>query len=508
MTSEQEPRFYENPIIWADVPDPDVIRVGEIYYMSSTTMHMNPGIPIMKSTDLLHWEIINYTYNVLDCQDEQKLLNGKNEYGKGSWASSLRYHKGIFYVAAGSLSTGKTYIFQTQNIEQGPWKCSVLNEYYHDMSLLFDDDDRVFMVYGTGDLKVIELTEDATAIKEGGLNKIIIKDASLAASAKEDVGLPAEGAHIHKRNGSYYIFTITWPKNGPRTQLVHRATSIDGVYEGRVAVKDPAGIAQGGIVDTPEGNWHGMLFHDYGPVGRTPCLIPVEWVDGWPVFGDNGRIPERLPVPLNAKNGISPIIQSDEFDSGTDALQLVWQWNHYPLHTNWSLLERPGFLRLTSGGISSNLEQAQNTLTQRTLGPACSGRIAIETAHMKDGDVAGLAAFQKDYGYAGVKAAGSTKSIVMVNASSGREEEIASVPVDQNRIYLKVEFDFQNAADKAYFFYSLDEEEWHPIGQPLPLTYKLEHFMGYRFALFHYATVISGGFVEFDYFRFESKKPS
>ncbi|WP_226037463.1 glycoside hydrolase family 43 protein [Aquibacillus saliphilus] len=494
---------FENPILTVDVPDPDVIRVGEVFYMSSTTMHMNPGVPIMKSYDLLDWEIVNYVYDVLADDNEQTLNNGKNEYGKGSWASSLRYHQGLFYLVVGSLATGKTYIFQTDNIEHGNWKRFTLDGYYHDMSLLFDDDGRVYLVYDGGDIKVIELTEDATAIKEGGLNKTIIPDASLVASEKEDVGLPAEGAHIQKINGYYYVFTITWPKNSHRMQLVHRAESIDGYYQGRIAVSDPTGTAQGGIVDTVDGKWYGLLFRDNGSVGRLPCLLEVRWEDGWPVFGDRGLIPNKMHCPVSNKTSKQHIVQSDEFNYDTNTLGLVWQWNHNPDNDYWSVTERPGFLRLKNGKISADLEEARNTLTQRTFGPECSGQIAMEIANMKDGDVAGFAAFQKDYGYVGVKMKESTKSIVMVNASTGLAEEIERIPLEADRVYFRVDFDYKNQTDKAYFYYSLDGENWKQIGNTLQMCYKLDHFMGYRFALFNFAEDTTGGFVDFDYFRLE-----
>ncbi|KKI91706.1 glycoside hydrolase [Bacillus sp. SA1-12] len=494
---------FENPIIWSDVPDPDVIRVGDTYYMTSTTMHMNPGVPIMKSYDLLHWEIVNYVYDILAENDKQKLINGKNEYGKGSWASSLRYHQETFYVVVGSLATGKTYIFQTGNIEKGPWERFTLDEYYHDMSLLFDDDERVYMTYGHGDIKVIELTKDVTAIKGGGLNKVIIPDASLVASAEVDVGLQAEGSHIQKINGYYYVFTITWPKNGNRVQLVHRAKGIDGEYEGRIAMDDPSGIAQGGIIDTVNGTWYGMLFCDNESVGRTPCLIPVTWEDGWPVFGEQSKLPECMTSPFRDKTSSSLIANSDEFNSDTDKVGLVWQWNHNPDNEHWSLTERPGYLRLRNGWISTNLEDAKNTLTQRTFGPDCSGHIAIEISNMRDGDVSGFAAFQKDYGFVGVKMSGDSKSIVMVNGSFGPAEIIESIPITQGRVYFKIDFNFWSQTDKAYFYYSLDHVNWNPIGNILQMRYKLDHFMGYRFALFNYATKTTDGFVDFDYFRIE-----
>ena len=163
-------RNAQNPVIWADVPDPSVIRVGDTYYMTSTTMHVNPGVPIMKSKDLVNWEIVNYVYNVLGDDERQRLINGQNEYGKGSWASSLRYHNGVFYVVFSSQTAGKTFIFQTPDLEKGPWEKYTI-DFTHDMSLLFDDDGRVYLVYGGGDIRLLELTEDARAIKEDGLNQ-------------------------------------------------------------------------------------------------------------------------------------------------------------------------------------------------------------------------------------------------------------------------------------------------------------------------------------------------
>ncbi|MGO5012435.1 glycoside hydrolase family 43 protein [Niallia sp. Sow4_A1] len=497
----KEPLTYENPILQMDIPDPDIIRVGNTYYMSSTTMHMNPGVPIMKSTDLLHWQIVHYVYDILASNDEQSLRNGKSEYGKGSWASSLRFHQGIYYLVVGSLATDETYIFQTNDMESGKWKRSVLNKYYHDMSLLFDDDSRVYLVYGSGDIRATELTEDATAIKEGGLNKVIIPNASIVAGVKEGGGLLAEGTHIQKVNGYYYVFTITWPKNGYRTQLVHRACAIDGDYEGRIALNDPMGIAQGGIIDTLNGDWYGFLFCDYGAAGRMPCLVPVIWEDDWPVFGENNRVSKQIPIPFPEQESKNYIVSSDEFNYMSDSLALVWQWNHNPDNTKWSLTARPGYLRLIAGSTCSNLEEAKNTLTQRTFGPKCTGSIAMDVRGMKDGDIAGFAAFQKDYGYVGVYATAESKSIAMVSSSSGAPEIIASVPLEQDKIYFRIDCDFKEKADKAYFYYSLNEKDWNRIGDELEMKYKLDHFMGYRYALFNFASKEIGGYADFDYFR-------
>src|SRR5581483_296741 len=145
-----------NPVINADVPDPSIIRVGDTYYMTSTTMFYSPGVPIMKSTDLVNWEIVGYAYTTLGESNALSLNEGKNAYGKGSWTSSLRYQNGTFYCSTFSLTTNKTYISSTKNIEKGPWRTSVIDRALHDHSLFFEDDGRVYMVYGSGTLRIIE----------------------------------------------------------------------------------------------------------------------------------------------------------------------------------------------------------------------------------------------------------------------------------------------------------------------------------------------------------------
>ncbi len=485
----------QNPIIWADVPDPSVIRIGDSYYMSSTTMHMSPGVPIMKSMDLVNWETVNYAYDILADNDALNLRNGQDAYGKGSWASSLRYHDGTFYVVTFSYTTGKTHIYQTDNLENGTWTSYTINTVFHDPSLLFDNEG-VYLVYGIDDIMIIELTSDVTAIKPGGLNQVLIPDASQIAGS--DFWVPAEGSHIHKIDGKYYVFLITWPAGGMRTELVYRADSLTGSYEGRIALEDD-GIAQGGLVETSDGNWYGVLFQDHGSVGRIPYLVPVTWEEDWPVFGVSGQVPEELDIPVE-NDTIPEIVASDEFDWDSD-LPLVWQWNHNPDNDYWSVTDRPGYLRLTNGRVDTDFENTQNTLTQRTFGPECSGSIAMDISNMKDGDVAGLGALCEDYGFVAVKMSGTSKSVVMVNGSSDDPEEVESIPLTQDNIYLKIACDFRNRTDKAYFYYSLNGTSWNRIGNTLQMSYTLTHFMGYRFALFNYATESTGGYVDFDYFR-------
>lgn len=496
-----------NPLIFADVPDMSMVRVGDTYYMSSTTMHMSPGVPIMQSKDLVNWKLINYAYDTLANIDELNLTNGKSTYGRGSWASSIRYHKGVYYVSTFAQTTGKTYIYSTRNIEKGPWKMVSFKPSFHDHSLFFDDDGKVYMIYGASKLTLVELNDDLSGVKQGGVNKIVIENASSPSQVEgRRGGLGAEGSQLYKINGKYYLFNITWPPGGMRTVVIHRADKITGPYEGKIGLQD-LGVAQGGLIDMPNGKWYSYLFRDFGAVGRIPYLVPVTWQDGWPILGVDGKVPETLDLPAN-KSLIPGIVASDEFTrkKREPALPLVWQWNHNPDNSLWSITDRKGYLRLTTGRLDSNFLQARNSLTQRTVGPVCNGATALDISNMKDGDFAGLGLLQKNYGLVGVKVDGNTKLIVMINASTGKPEQVQSIPLSQNVVHFKAVCDFTNKKDVANFFYSLDGKSWLPIGTPLKMAYTIPQFIGYRFALFNYATKNIGGFADFDYFRIGDTK--
>jgi beta-xylosidase len=498
ITVSAQVKQAQNPVIFADVPDMSMIRVGDTYYMSSTTMHMSPGVPIMKSKDLINWQIVSYAYDILGDVDDLNLINGKNSYGRGSWASCIRYHDGTFYVSTFSQTTGKTYIFSTKNIEKGLWKTSSFSPSYHDNTLFFDDDGRVYLITGNNKLTLVELNTDLSGVKTGGVNQVIIENSS--APSGNDSGL-GEGSQLFKVNGKYYLFNITWPKGGMRTVVVHRADKITGPWEGKLALQDK-GVAQGGLIDTPDGKWFAYLFRDFGSVGRIPYLVPVKWENGWPILGIDGKVPDNLDLP--ASKGLIPgIVASDEFNrhKGEPALPLVWQWNHNPDNKLWSVTQRKGYLRLTTGRIDTIFVTARNTLTQRTYGPECSGSTSIDISNMKEGDFAGLALLQRKFGLVGVRYNNGTKSIVMVNAQSGRPVEAQSVPLTQKTVYLKAECDFRDKTDLANFFYSLDGKTWTPIGSQLKMEYSMPHFMGYRYGLFNYATKTPGGYVDFDWFR-------
>jgi beta-xylosidase len=511
----------KNPIIWADVPDVSIMRVGDTYYMSSTTMHMSPGLPIMKSKDLVNWEMASYAYNRLVENDKMNLENGQEAYGKGSWASSLRYHEGMFYVSTFSATSGKTHVYRTKDADSGPWEAFSFEPVLHDNSLFFDDDGRTYMVYGGGEIKLVELLPDASGIKPNGVEKVIVENVNMVFGKDEVGGLPGEGSQLHKINGKYYLFNITSPKSKwERTVIIHRADKITGPYEGRVALKYE-GIAQGGLVNTPDGKWYAMLFGDRGSVGRIPYLAPVEFKDGWPVLGVDGEVPDTLNLSDNSK-GIFGLVASDEFERKPNApkLPLAWQWNHNPDNRNWEILENPGRLRITTGRIDTNVLFAKNILTQRTFGPRSSAATSVNIANMKNGDIAGLIALQNKYGYVGVKKEDGKSSIIMVESQLDMEEDeetprllwynelsstskvVDRVPIDQDNVYFRIDCDFET--DTARFYYSLDGKKWNAIGESFQMIYTFpKHFMGYRFGLFNYATQEPGGHVDFDYYRID-----
>ncbi|MGN8646820.1 glycoside hydrolase family 43 protein [Gracilibacillus sp. HCP3S3_G5_1] len=494
----------KNPIFWSDVPDVDVIRVGDAFYMVSTSMHSMPGCPIMKSHNLRDWEIISYVYETLENNSAHQLLDSKGIYGQGQWATSLRYYNHTYYLCFSSNDMQQFYVYQTKDIENGPWTRSVIEGIYHDPALLFDQG-RVFVIYGCGDIRITELTDDVTAVKSGGIDQLLLE------TPKENIGLRCEGCHAYKLNGVYYLLFIEWPTNGNkrRRQVCYRSTELLGEYERKVILDDDMGyhnkgIAQGAIFDTQDNEWYAMLFQDHDAVGRIPYIIPVEWKDGWPMLGVNGKVPEQFEMNL-PDNEAKPLVISDDFEYGKNELALNWQWNHNPHHSLWSVTERPGYLRLTTGHLVTNVLTAPNTLTQRTEGPVCSGMIHLDGANMKQGDFAGLIALQSNFGTVGLtrRENGEYKIVMTINNGYGQEKIVEEKIYSNDQAYVKIVFNFDDSVDQATFHYSVDGHDWHSIGEVLQMKYTLDHFMGYRIGIFYYATKETGGYVDIDYFAYD-----
>lgn len=471
-----------NPIIFADYPDLDIIRVGNTYYMCTTTMHVFPGGEILRSRDLLHWEHCAYAYDVLGEHPGQRLDDGKGIYGQGMWAGSLRYHAGLFHLVFMCNDTHSAYYFTAEKAE-GPWARHPMAGFYHDPSILFDDDGRVYIAYGNRDIRITELLSDLSAPKPGGLDRVVLHD--------DCQGLGWEGSHLYKLNGRYYLFGIHWPKGSLRAEGCYVADSLEGEFKGGEILCQAFhgrndGPAQGGMVQTPRGDWYLMVFQDHGAVGRIPVLVPMGWKDGFPVVDG---IPESFACEAAQ---CKPLAVSDSLRG---SLNEVWQWNHEP-HKELIHQDESG-LRLTTDRVVETLVQSVNTLTQRTFGPRCTVEVTVEGADMRPGDYAGLCALQGLFGQIALTRSQEGYALAMTS-NNGTVAERARIPWQESRVRLRACFDFDT--DRVRFFYY--DGGWQPLGEAHQLQYRLDHFMGVRAGLFCYSTQQSGGsatFADFDY---------
>ncbi|WP_459800454.1 family 43 glycosylhydrolase [Herbidospora sp. RD11066] len=737
---------YSVPLLRSDVPDIGVERVPaaendegrDVYYMISTTMHMSPGAPIMKSYDLVNWETVNYVFDRAGIGDAFSLRNGQNSYGQGQWASSLRHHDGMFYAVFNTNNLGGAYIYRTDDIDDGKWERTALGRGLHDPSLFFDVDGTPYIFYGSGGTSAVRLNAGLTAIAQDYPNIFTANDYA----GRPYIGGLFEGAQFYHIDGWYYAVIITWPSGQGRQvvmfrskDLLGRYTSAGGVntYEAR-GVLNSGGFAQGSLVPIArEGgltDWYGMFFRDTFPVGRIPALIPATWQDGWPTFSPaqvdgvydkpirltpeqetferqksivasddfandaprkaftdeewtvppppaidesligvelvqnpgfeaeattpwaaqfgavlsrdttgpaagaaalkvgnrtlngsgphqflNGRMQHgvtytvsakikytsgpssirfnlaadwgagvqvmtfgnvpigqwttvsgrfTVPTTANLNNfkfavetpwanpqpasssveyliddvsivGLPPTAEyptEEEIAPNGSRLDLAWEWNHAPDNRLWSLTDRDGWLRLTTGKpvtgqyvytkLSNRaelawLEEARNTLTQRTFGPRQSVETRMDVSGMKNGDVAGLAAFNRGFSYVAVKRSGGVNTLGVVNRPQpfGVDLDQASleafvpgttVPLgDAAQVSVKADLDFAAPVGQLWttFYYSLDGLTWTRLGNrvgPQTLDGSLAHFMGHRVALFTYATQEKGGRVDFDHY--------
>jgi beta-xylosidase len=481
---------YTNPVIAADFPDPDVILVGDIYYMVTTTMFVFPGVTVLKSHDLVNWEYCSNAVPRFDyspCYD----LDSCDRYGHGQWATSIKYNDGKFYLLFITLNEGG-FICSSAKAE-GPWEIRKLPKGFYDPGLFFDDDGKIYVAHGYSKISITELDKDFAAI---GKDSLVFTG---------DIRNGIEGSHVYKINGYYYLYCTYGGLDG--IQVALRAKNIYGPYEQKIVISDPTpgvtfGIHQGALIKTQTGEWWTMLFVDSGPFGRFPSLQPVTWVDGWPMVGVNGKgvVTYRKPNVGN-QYPIKDLPTSDEFNETTLGMQ--WGWNHNPDSTKWSLTQRPGYLRLTNGKVVTNLREARNMLTQRPFANynqsiPSTGVAKLEVKNLKDGDITGLAVFQDPYAFIAVKQEHGVRQLIMVNNG----ETMASTPMkNSNIIYLRTIA--SNSTKKATFGYSYDNKAFTLLGNELSMQFSLKVFTGNKFCLFNYATEKTGGFVDFDWFRID-----
>ena len=524
---------YTNPLFYDEFSDPDILRVGDDYYLAGTTMHSVPGLVILHSKDLVNWENVSYCFDRFDFPDDKfSLKNHQEIYGQGVWAPAIRYANGQFYVFTNINGKG-LQCYTSEKIE-GPWKHHNMQGNIYDLSVLFDDDGKIYAIHKYGEVHCTELKTDMSGPVEG-TDRVIIPEGN-------GVG---EGHHIYKIDGMYYIISTDYQPNG-RT-LCSRSKNIWGPYETRVITADEtfgyAGVGrtkvpktekyrigsdgakfsiipaspdatgcdnahQGGIVQATDGSWWALLMQDFHSIGRTVCLLPVTWKDGWPMIGLEGNL-GRAPrtwfkpgfVATQSQQTVAHAPYNRNEDFNGKSLGRVWQWNHNPDDKKWSL--KNGRLRLQSMP-AEQLMWARNTLTQRVIGPTSITTVELYTKGMKDGDVCGLGNINVPCSWIGIVKDGNNLTLRCFEQLTN---DTTIVPIDLvgGKIILRCIGDYDN--NQAQYAYSLDGVTFQTLGRMMPLSYQLITFQGSRHALFAYNKKgKNGGYGEFDNFTVQEPK--
>ncbi|MER5642968.1 family 43 glycosylhydrolase [Streptosporangium sp. NPDC002524] len=496
---------YTNPVVWQDFADGDIIRVGDAYYYSASTMHYSPGAPILRSYNLVDWEYAGHSVPRLDFGSGAYDLNGGRAYVKGIWASTLNHRasNNTFYWM-GCVEFNRTYVYTASAVD-GSWtKRSQINNCYYDAGLLVDDNDTMYVAYGNGTISVAQLSAD-------GLSQVRAQQVFQTPSS---VGT-LEGARFYKRDGYYYIW-LTRPANG---QYVLRSTSPFGPYEMRqVLLNMPGPISgggvphQGGLVRTQNGAWYYMSFVDAYPGGRVPALAPINWsADGWPTVQTvNGGWGVNYPKPnIQTSRTVASMIGPDTFTSS--ALGHRWEWNHNP---DTSRFSTGNGLRLQTATVTGDLYNARNTLTHRIQGPSSTATIELDYSAMANGDRSGLAMLRDQSAWIGVKRDNGVNRVVMTNgltmnsgwATTGTGTEAASANISGGKVWLRANADIRPGSGRqARFSYSTDGVNFTTLGPAFTLNNAWQFFMGYRFGIFNYASQSLGGAVTVN--RFDLTTP-
>jgi beta-xylosidase len=486
--------FYHNPILFADYSDPDVVRDGANFYLVASTFHFVPGIPILQSTDLVHWTIVGHVVQRMIMDPRYSMIGG-NRYGQGVWAPTIRKHDGLYYVYFPTPNEG-IFVSTAAQI-MGPWSAPTVvipEAGLEDPCPFWDDDGSAYLIHsktGAGPLILHHMSPDGKHVLDEG--KVIVQDPE---------HLPTlEGPKLYKRDGYYYIFA---PFGGVASgaQAVLRSRYIYGPYEHRVVLAQGTtkinGPHQGAYVETQDGQGWFVHFQSDGAHGRIVHLEPVRWRDDWPIIGDDpDDEPTGQPTPSGAVPG-NPGEESDQHPQTSDDFDVPklgpqWEWNHNPDDAHWSLSARQGFLRLIPMEADALLD-ARNTLTQCMQDNSFEFTVKIDVSQIRPGVHTGLAMFEKDPSGLEVVQSGNERRLDFFHLADRVEGPLLSQPV----IQLRVRVD----GDRAQYFYSMnDGTSFEHLGTVTQIRFSW--WKGSRPALFAYTTEAAGpGVVDFDWVHY------
>ncbi len=518
---------YKNPVLFADYSDPDAIRVGDDYYLVSSSFLAAPGLPILHSKDLVNWRIINHVF----AQQPPVEHFSRPRHGQGVWAPAIRHHDGKFWITYPDPDFG--IYLTTATDPAGEWTPPLLikaGKGLIDPCPFWDNDGQLYLIHGWAKsragisnlLTLHQLSPDGTKVLDAG--EVIID------GNKIPHWNTLEGPKLYQRHGYYYVFA---PSGGVATgyQAVFRSKNIRGPYEYRT-VLDQGGTAingphQGAWVDTPRGEDWFLHFQDLGVYGRVVHLQPMVWHDDWPVIGsDPDGDGKGEPVLVHQKPAVGrsyPAIEpqtSDEFPN--DRLGLQWQWNANP-RPDWSSLSaRPGFLRLRSvpapptrndGSPAPNsIYDAPNFLLQKFPAPGFTATTVLEFTPAAEGETAGLVVFGYDYAILGLRrTAACMRLVLIVNAAANKpgaeEHEAEGVDAKSGPVYLRVTVEPVGQDAICRFSYSLDNRVFTLIGTPFKAS--VDRWIGAKVGLIATApsSAVKYGNADFDWFRMTPRLP-
>ncbi len=517
---------YRNLILFADYSDPDVIRVGDTFYMVTSTFHLNPGITILESKDLVNWAFVGHAIEDIGKLSECFSFNSMSGYSCGIWAPSIRYHDGMFYIHVGGPKIGLV-VCKAKDI-RGPWKVKRMkfqNPWMGtkliDCCPLWDDDGKAYFAAAepnkSADRKwydyhiyLFEMSSDGETLLDNG---VVIHG-----------GFTTEAVKLYKYNGYYYVFYSenAADENRVRTQFAARSKNIYGPYERRKLIHTHGGTDkspnQGGLVEAPDGSWWFLCHREddvpRSAVGRQLMLLPVSWKDGWPIIGvdqDGDGVGEMVWEYKKPVQGYGPYLpaSSDDFDSVNLGAQ--WQWNQQDRKDKWSLTARPGFLRLTACKPVSpgGFYRAPNTLTQRLMGETGSATIKLDVTGMENGQYAGICLLSKPSLLLGIYIENGCKKIRYQytyweafhdSESKAYEDNFFCEDICEftgDIVYLSMEHN----GNKAQLSFSMDGEKF--IAADTPKQFAFFAWRGGRVGMFSYNEFQDGGNADFDWLHYQ-----
>lgn len=490
---------YKNPILPADYSDVDCIRAGDDYYAVSSTFQYSPGMVVLHSKDLVNWKIIGHAVNDIRTISPEMNWDRMNLYGKGIWAGAIRYHNNKYWIYFGTPDEG--YFMTTAEKPEGPWEPlhHVLKEKGWDDCCPFWDDDGQGYLIGTkfSDGYKIHLFKMTTDGKE------LIKESDKVIYQSKG----SEANKLYKINGLYYhLFSEVKPEG--RALMMERSENIYGPYTGAKqlshAQKEFNEPNQGGLVQTPKGDWYFLTHHGTGDwSGRILSLLPVHWIAGWPIIGEPGQDTIGRMVWQGKKaierSEMIVIQTSDEFNTAT--LPVQWEWNYYPRMEKWSLTERKGWLRLHAFKPleNENVAKAGNTITQRSIRTATNESIIkMDITGMADGQKAGLCHFgSPDYSSIGIACNGDVRTLEY----KAKNNIVIGAVIKTKIVWLKSTWGLDG---KSQYYYSLNGESFIAFGAPYQLMWG--SYRGDRIGIYSYNNKEEKGYVEVDFFHYRYKK--